>query len=50
MLKDKLGILKKRPTRLMCEVISNFIKENQYEKLNLIGQGTFGKVYLVLPI
>jgi len=48
MLKDKLNIIKRSTKKLAKEVPFLLTKSNHYEMIRLIGQGTFGKVYLVL--
>jgi ABC-type phosphate/phosphonate transport system ATPase subunit len=48
MLKDKIVIVDvSKKTKIVSEVSSAITQESFYEKVKLVGQGTFGKVYLV---
>ena len=49
MLKEKIVIVDaNKKNKLTSEVQIKPIKEAYYDKIKLIGQGTFGKVYLVI--
>lgn len=48
MLKDKIVIVDvNKKSTIVSEVIKQSIQEQYYEKVKLVGQGTFGKVFLV---
>lgn len=49
MLKEKIVIVDvSKKSKIVSEVSKGSIQETFYEKIKLIGQGTFGKVYLVI--